>query len=225
MPTCPRANQILQAESVRSEERSGSLNESSLPRNYYACRFCFARICHGSIHNYGHQSGQLFHRRHTFRPYLGCRPLFIPTSLRDGLFHRCRHTTFVYSASVNTQVTASAGSHILHVKSWGNQGAGCNTDVPISVSSSAAAGLFTDLMVSQPSSGAKLVSPFALTASETKCQSQSIAAMGYSIDDSSNTTIVLGAALNVQAVAPSAPRRSTSSPGAIGALPASPTLP
>lgn len=111
-------------------------------------------------------------------------------------------TTFVYSAFVNTQVTASVGSHILHVKSWGNQGAGCNTDVPITVSSSAAAGLFTDLTVSQPSSGAKLVSPFALTASETKCQSQPIAAMGYSIDDSSNTTIMLGAALNVQAVAP-----------------------
>ena len=111
-------------------------------------------------------------------------------------------TTFVFTTSVNAQVTASTGSHVLHVKSWGNQGAGCNTDVPITVSSSAAAGLFTDLTVSQPSSGAKLVSPFALNASETSCQSQSIAAMGYSIDDSSNTIFVFGAALNVQAVAP-----------------------
>ena len=112
------------------------------------------------------------------------------------------NTTIVYAASINTQVTALVGSHVLHVKSWGNQGAGCVTDVPIMVSSSAAAASFTDLTVSQPSPGAKLVSPFALTASETKCQSQTVAAMGYSIDDSSNTTIVNGAALNVQAVSP-----------------------
>jgi len=112
------------------------------------------------------------------------------------------NTTSVFTASVNAQVTASTGSHILHVKSWGNKGAGCDTDVPITVSSSAAASLFTDLTVSQPSSGAKLVSPFALTASETLCESQPIAAMGYSIDDSGNTTIVFGAALSVQAVSP-----------------------
>ena len=111
-------------------------------------------------------------------------------------------TTAVFATSINTQVTVSSGSHVLHVKSWGNQGAGCVTDIPIMVSSSASAGLFTDLTVSQPSSGAKLVSPFALRASTTMCQSQSIAAMGYSIDDSSNTTAVYGAALNMQAVSP-----------------------
>lgn len=111
-------------------------------------------------------------------------------------------TTIVNAASINAQVSALVGSHILHVKSWGNQGAGCVTDVPIMVSQSAAAALFTDLTVSQPSPGAKLVSPFALTASITKCQSQTVAAMGYSIDDSSNTTIVNGAALNVQAFSP-----------------------
>jgi len=117
-------------------------------------------------------------------------------SLDDG------STSFVYASSINAQVTASTGYHILHVKSWGNQGAGCHIDVPITVSSSAAASLYTDLIVSQPSSGAKLVSPFALSASETMCQSQSIAAMGYSIDDSSNTTFVYGAALNMQAISP-----------------------
>jgi hypothetical protein len=111
-------------------------------------------------------------------------------------------TTAVFATSINSQVTASSGSHVLHVKSWGNQGAGCVTDVPIMVSSSAAAALFTDLTVSHPSQSAKLVSPFALSASATKCQSQSIAAMGYSIDDSSNTTAVYGAALNMQAISP-----------------------
>ena len=112
------------------------------------------------------------------------------------------NTTAVFATSINTQVTASSGSHMLHVKSWGNQGSGCVTDVPITVSTSTAAGLFTDLTVSQPSAGAKLVSPFALRASETMCQSQPIAAMGYSIDDSSNTTFVYGATLNMQAVSP-----------------------
>jgi len=111
-------------------------------------------------------------------------------------------TSAVYASSINTQITASSGSHVLHVKSWGNQGAGCVNDVPIIVSPSAAAALFTDLTVSQPSPGAKLVSPFALKASETKCQSQSIAAMGYSIDDSSNTTAVYAATLDIQAVSP-----------------------
>ena len=112
------------------------------------------------------------------------------------------NTTVVYAASINTQVTAPTGSHTLHVKSWGSQGAGCVTDVPIMVSSSAAPALFTDLTVTQPSAGSKLVSPFALAATETQCQSQAVSAMGYSIDDSSNTTIVYGAALNVQAVSP-----------------------
>ncbi|MGB6722700.1 MAG: hypothetical protein WBE72_18030 [Terracidiphilus sp.] len=107
-------------------------------------------------------------------------------------------TTIVYATSINTQVTASAGSHVVHVKSWGNQGAGCDTDVSVTVSSSAAAGLFTDLAVSRPSTGAELVSPFALVASETLCQSQPIAAMGYSIDDSSNTTIVFSSPVNAQ---------------------------
>jgi len=115
------------------------------------------------------------------------------------------NTTVVNAASINTQVTAPTGSHTLHVKSWGNQGAGCVTDVPIMVSSSAAPALFTDLTVTQPSAGSKLVSPFALSATETQCQSQPVSAMGYSIDDSSNTTIVYGAALNIQAVSPTGP--------------------
>jgi hypothetical protein len=42
-------------------------------------------------------------------------------------------TTIVYSSSVNAQVQAATGSHTLHVKAWGNQGAVCVTDVAISV--------------------------------------------------------------------------------------------
>ena len=43
------------------------------------------------------------------------------------------NTVVVYSTSINTQVTATAGAHTLHVKSWGNQGASCVADVPLTV--------------------------------------------------------------------------------------------
>jgi hypothetical protein len=42
-------------------------------------------------------------------------------------------TTIVYSSTVSAQVQAATGSHTLHVKSWGNQGAVCVTDVAITV--------------------------------------------------------------------------------------------
>jgi Big-like domain-containing protein len=42
-------------------------------------------------------------------------------------------TTIVYSTSVNAQFTAPAGSHTLHVKSWGNKGGSCVADVAITV--------------------------------------------------------------------------------------------
>lgn len=42
-------------------------------------------------------------------------------------------TTIVDSSSVNAQVQASTGSHTLHVKSWGNHGSVCVTDVAVTV--------------------------------------------------------------------------------------------
>lgn len=111
-------------------------------------------------------------------------------------------TTFVYAALINAQVTASTGSHTLHVKSWGNQGAGCDTDVPIVVSATAPPGSFTDVTVTQPNTGAELVSPFTLTASGTQCQSQPIVAFGFSIDDSTATTIVMSTSVNAPVTSP-----------------------
>lgn len=43
------------------------------------------------------------------------------------------NTTIVYSTTVNAQVQSSTGSHTVHVKAWGNQGAVCVTDVAVSV--------------------------------------------------------------------------------------------
>lgn len=111
-------------------------------------------------------------------------------------------TTIVNSASINAQVTATTGSHVLHVKSWGNGGASCTTNVNVTVSPAAPASLYTDVAVAQPTGQFKLVSPFALVASGTQCKSQGIAAMGYSIDDSSNTTIVNGGSVNAQVTSP-----------------------
>jgi hypothetical protein len=48
-------------------------------------------------------------------------------------------TTIFNGASIGANIIASAGGHVLHVKSWGNLGASCVTDVPIKVSAVAAA--------------------------------------------------------------------------------------
>ena len=45
------------------------------------------------------------------------------------------NTTIVNSTSVNATLSSGTGSHVLHVKSWGNHGASCVTDVAISVGS------------------------------------------------------------------------------------------
>src|SRR6185437_10333498 len=47
----------------------------------------------------------------------------------------------------------------------------------------------TNVNVASPLSGASVVSPFAVAASGTLCNGQTITAMGYSLDSSSSTTI------------------------------------
>ena len=47
------------------------------------------------------------------------------------------NTVTYNGASIGANVTAPTGGHVLHVKSWGNLGASCVTDVPISVVASA----------------------------------------------------------------------------------------
>jgi hypothetical protein len=51
---------------------------------------------------------------------------------------------------------------------------------------------FANVAVSSPVNGAQVVSPFPLAATASPCSAQPIAAMGYSFDNSSNTTIVNG---------------------------------
>jgi hypothetical protein len=97
-------------------------------------------------------------------------------------------TAFVYANYMNGPVTAPSGAQTLHVKSWGNAGAACDTDVALNIEGSASSG--GDVSVSEPSNNSTVSSPFGLDATSTSCSSQGTSAMGYSLDSSSSTAIV-----------------------------------
>lgn len=96
------------------------------------------------------------------------------------------NNTIVKSTSIDALVTATTGSHVLHVKAWGNAGSVCVSDVSITVSATA-----TGVSVSTPGSGATVSSPFALSADAIYCSSNPVSAMGYSVDYGS--TIIVNA--------------------------------
>jgi hypothetical protein len=52
--------------------------------------------------------------------------------------------------------------------------------------------------INNPASGAQVSSPFTLSALSSSCSSQSVAAMGYSLDNSSDTTIVDKSSIDAQ---------------------------
>jgi len=102
-------------------------------------------------------------------------------------------TAFVYANSLNGAVTAPSGAQTLHVKSWGNQGSACDTDVALNLEGSASpAG---GVSVSEPANNSAVSSLFALDAASSSCSSQAISAMGYSLDDSASTAIVYGTSI------------------------------
>lgn len=57
---------------------------------------------------------------------------------------------------------------------------------------------FAEVSISSPGSGAEVSSPFSLSAYSSSCSSQSVSAMGYSLDSSADTTIVNGTSVNAQ---------------------------
>jgi hypothetical protein len=59
-----------------------------------------------------------------------------------------------------------------------------------------AAPALANVVVASPQPAAKVVSPFWLSAKAEPCSGQAIASMGYSIDNSTSTTIMPGAAVN-----------------------------
>lgn len=113
-------------------------------------------------------------------------------------------TTIVHnSTTVAASISASAGKHTLHVKSWGNEGAGCVANVAINVSSAAAAAATVSsgegISVSSPSNGATVSSSFDVVASASTCSGQAVTGMGYSFDNSSDTITESGKALDAPA--------------------------
>jgi hypothetical protein len=113
-------------------------------------------------------------------------------------------TAVVYSNSLSASVTASTGAHTVHVKSWGQGGASCVTDVAITVTTAAVAATSgsSGISVSSPYSGASVSSPFSLSASAPSCSGHTTAAMGYSFDNSSSTTILNANYVNASVSAP-----------------------
>ena len=108
-------------------------------------------------------------------------------------------TAFVYANYMNGPVTAPSGAQTLHVKSWGNQGAACNTDVALSIQGAAPSG--GDVSVSEPANNSTVSSPFGLDATSTSCSSQGVSAMGYSLDSSSSTAVVYGTSVSAAVTA------------------------
>ena len=55
---------------------------------------------------------------------------------------------------------------------------------------------FADVTITNPTRNAEVVSPFLLTATASKCSSQPIASMGYSMDSITNPTMVKGSSVD-----------------------------
>lgn len=43
------------------------------------------------------------------------------------------NTTIVYAPSISATINSATGAHVLHIKSWGNQGASCVTSITLNV--------------------------------------------------------------------------------------------
>lgn len=100
-------------------------------------------------------------------------------------------------SSLAATISATTGTHVLHVKSWGTRGASCVANITIKVMQPTAvpAAPVTNVAVTQPANGATVSPTFSVAANGTLCSSQPIAAMGYSLDNSASTTILSGTSI------------------------------
>jgi hypothetical protein len=92
----------------------------------------------------------------------------------------------VKGSSIAASVTATVGSHTLHVKSWGVNGAACTTNVAITVVQPSTT--TSNLAITVPVNGATVSSPFSLVAAGTLCSGKAITSMGYYLDSKSAIT-------------------------------------
>jgi hypothetical protein len=111
-------------------------------------------------------------------------------------------TTIVKSTSIQAMIASGTGAHILHVKAWGSAGSVCVTDIAITVAAATTAiPTSANITVSSPNNGAEVETPFALSANAAKCSSQTTTAMGYSLDNSTATTVVKSASIQAMVTA------------------------
>ncbi len=103
-----------------------------------------------------------------------------PVSAMGFSLDSSSNNTFVYSTSIYSAVTATAGAHTLHVKAWGNAGSACDTDVAITVDG---------VSVSSPANDAPISSTFTLVANSVTCSLQPVTAMGYSFDSGATSFV------------------------------------
>jgi len=107
-------------------------------------------------------------------------------------------TTVVHEKAVGATVTAATGKHTLHVKAWGAGGAACMVSLPITItgSSQGAVASSQGISVSSPENGSSVSSPFALVAKASTCSGQPVSSLGYSLDNSSDTTLINGTSVD-----------------------------
>lgn len=96
-------------------------------------------------------------------------------------------TIFNPATSINTNVSASQGTHTLRVKAWGSSGAFCEKDLAITVG--------TGVQVTAPLNGTTVPSSFLLQASAPTCGGQNTSSMAYSFD--SETDHLLSGATSI----------------------------
>lgn len=56
-----------------------------------------------------------------------------PVAAMGYSYDNSPNTTIVYAASISATITSATGAHVLHIKSWGNQGASCVTSINLTV--------------------------------------------------------------------------------------------
>ncbi len=100
-------------------------------------------------------------------------------------------TVFGSATAISANVTMTNGTHTLHVKAWGNQGALCLQDLSLSVGAGVA--------VSAPANGSAVASPFNLQAQAPSCGGQGTSAMAYSFDSQSDTVFNGVSSINTSA--------------------------
>jgi len=96
-------------------------------------------------------------------------------------------TAVIEPTSFTAVVSAAPGTHVLHVKCWG-KGTSSQVLLNITVGALIPAAGPTNISVTSPANGAKVISPFTLAAGATTCNSTPTASMGYSIDGGATVT-------------------------------------